>query len=1162
MTSLVAPSPDGTVTSDKEIPVEEHSLMKTLRLLDPVIQFLTKATGFTSVALLHVRRTLPSACFDEQTFYLVQELAAIGILHLFLKPSDEHNGDYNASSARWDDIRWQLGFSSEYPLLQGCTKTAAKRRVAALKKMLKERKTAIKKHRHKNANQSAMPDKVTEQALVERTVPFLQEPQVSSVKQDNEVAAREAFHLHFQLDYLSSESESKPSIDSNPVVEHILPGQLAWAETFPAQEAVHADLSTACLEKIPSSVLISFQLSNRKLFSHQSRAIESTLLHKRHTAICTGTGSGKSLCFWLPVTSAAIKGETSLVIFPTKALAQDQLIKLQSTLEGSLLDQVSPATLDGDSPMSRRCSIVETAKILLTNPDTIHASLLSSKDKAFKSWLSKLRYVVLDEAHTYDGVFGAHVAMILRRLIRVVAASGRCEKVTFMCASATLPQPEIHFRRLCPVGDDEVTIIVDDCSPRAAKHFFVWNPPLLWRHMDGRVEAVLNRRHASEEVNEIHNFTRKTDPPGPVEREHEDSSRLPTFTRRHAADETALLFARLVQRGVRCIVFCKTRNLVEWVFEKASKVLGEKDCKWIESYRGGYTLKERREIERKLFSNQLMGVISTNALELGVDVGAIDVTLHCGYPSSYTSLMQQAGRAGRGLQRTPSLSVMVCFGSVTEQYIWRHPKTLLGKRVDAAVVLEDTTSPMTTIALLQGHMICAANEFPLTGENPVTTLSDTASSIVSDWELFGGKELYLKAAETLVILGSLVKEPTPGVASGYVLRAHRSLSKAWSTVSLRSIEPINYVVVDISHYSQQGRMDCVHDEAAVLDTLPYSRVFYHAHPGAIITHRGRKYKIISMTRPPLFSSDHSNARRNHQLAAFAKPCQEKFYTRPLSNLIITVVNQMEMVQMHRSIEGLKAPLSIGGRGIVCVKRSVHGYKRLSLVSRQEISRTELSLPSMEYETFGLWLDSGADHLMPILGDSYGLGVHALCHALLAVAPHVCPGLCRSDLQCDHSFVSPTCVMLFDERAGGSGACQSLWKHIFKPEGLLAAAIDLLENCPLCGDDKEYDGGCPECLHDSNCIKFNQHLSRSAGDIIGRWILSQVEKSDRYIQFLSTSASNKREHAAISSDPNHHKLKMHRQTSLDEELYSVRSTQFVVGRAPWPMDESGCRHEHE
>ncbi|GAX22339.1 hypothetical protein FisN_3Hh455 [Fistulifera solaris] len=616
MASSTSPPPDTIATSATENSVEEHSLMKTLRLLDPVIQFLTKATGFTSVALLNVRRTLPAACFDEQTFQLVQELSSIGILHLFLKPSDEHDGDFSTADAQWDDCRWQLGFSSEYPLLQGCTKTAAKRRVAALKKILKERNASAKKSQQKKPNQSSKPSKVTEQALVEKTVPSAQEPQVSPVEQDSQRVAREAFHLHFQLHYLSSDSESKPSIDSSPVVEHILPGQLAWAESFPAQEAVYADLSIACLEKIPSSVLNSFQLNNRKLFSHQAQAIASILLHNRHTAICTGTGSGKSLSFWLPVMSAAVtSGETSLVIFPTKALAQDQLIKLQSTFDASLLNQVSSATLDGDSPMSRRCSIVENAKILLTNPDTIHASLLSSKDKVFKSWLSRLRYVVLDEAHTYDGVFGAHVAMILRRLIRVVAASGRCENVTFVCASATLPQPEIHFRRLCPVGDDE-----------------------------------------------------------------------------------------------------------------------------------------------------------------------------------------QAGRAGRGLHRTPSLSVMICFGSVTEQYIWRHPKTLLGKGVDAAVVLENTSFPMTTIALLQGHMICAASEFPLTGENPVTALSDTTSPIVSDWELFGGKEMYLKAAEALVLLGSLVKEPTSGVVSGFVLRAHRSLSKAWLTDAIINL-PLspNPVKKNITH---------------------------------------------------------------------------------------------------------------------------------------------------------------------------------------------------------------------------------------------------------------------------------------------------------------------------------------------------------------------------
>lgn len=1154
--------------------------MRSLRLLDPVIQFLTKATGLTSVALLNVRRTLPAACFNEQTFRDVQELASIGILNLSLKPLEENDTNCNELDAAWDDSRWQLGFSSEHPPLQGCTKAAAKRRVAALKKALKERKTKIKTDPRKILALSSAYDAPIEQGLTRKLAPKVKEP-ISSFEGE-EHAAREAFHLHFQLDYLNDDSERPVSIDSSPAIERVLPGQLSWAGSFPAQESTHTDLSSPCLEKIPASLLEAFSIKNRKLYSHQSQAIESTLLHTRHTAICTGTGSGKSLCFWLPVTTAAMcQGDTSLVIFPTKALAQDQLIKLQSTLDESLLNMVCPATLDGDSPMSKRCNIVENSNVLLTNPDTIHAALLSSKEKAFKSWLSKLRYVVLDEAHTYTGVFGAHVAMILRRLVRVVAANGRHEKVVFVAASATLPQPEIHFRRLCPVYGDEVTIIVDDGSPRAAKHFFVWNPPLLWRHSDGRIQAVLRKRHSNEETKTDHNCdynTRLTETSEQDSKKQEttknrittqeESSRLPVFSRRHAADETALLLARLVRRGVRCIVFCKTRNLVEWVFEKACKVLGEKDSSMIESYRGGYSLTERRKIERKLFSNQLVGVVSTNALELGVDIGEVDVTLHCGYPSSYTSLMQQAGRAGRGLHRTPSLSIMVCFSSATEQHIWRHPKTLLGRGVDAAVVAGNTAIPSATAALIQGHMICAANEFPLTGELPVIALSELASSkpnVISDWELFGGKEMYLKGAEVLLSTGSLIKEPAPGLPSGFILRAHSSLSKAWSTVSLRSIEPINYLIVDISHHIQQGRMDGVHDEAAVIDTLPYSRVFYHAHPGAIITHRGQKYKIISMTRPPVFSPEnYSITRRNVQLAAYAKPCQDKYYTRPLSNLLITVVNQMETVEMNRAIDILDAPFSIGGRGAVCVKRTVHGYKRLSLVSRQEISRTELSLPSMEYETFGVWLDAGADHLTPVLGDRYGLGVHALCHALLAVAPHVCPGLCRSDLQCDHSFVSPTRVMLFDERAGGSGACQSLWKHIFRPEGLLPAAINLLDECPLCGEDKEYDSGCPECLHDSNCIKFNQHLSRSTGAVIGRWILSQIEKTDIYTQYSSLPVdSNKRGNAEILNNDRVHQAKIRRQTlAIGKELYSARDRQFVVGRPSWPMDESSCRHEYE
>jgi DEAD/DEAH box helicase domain-containing protein len=246
---------------------------------------------------------------------------------------------------------------------------------------------------------------------------------------------------------------------------------------------------------------------------------------------------------------------------------------------------------------------------------------------------------------------------------------------------------------------------------------------------------------------------------------------------------------------------------------------------------------------------------------------------------------------------------------------------------------------------------------------------------------------------------------------------------------------------------------------------------------------------------------------------------------------------------------------------VSVKRTVHGYKKLSLITRAEISRTELSLPPMEYDTFGVWLDAGAADLMPVLGDRYGPGVHALSHAILAVAPLVSPGLCRSDLQCDHSFVAPTLVMLFDERAGGSGACQCLWTTFFQANGLVEAAIKLLEECSMCGSDTSYDGGCPECLHDSNCINFNMHLSRSAAIEIGKWILRRMQHTHKYLE--STVAASLQGAVTAKDDGTPRRQARKRALRNAKDMHPARNRQIVVGRPSWPLDGDDFqgRQEH-
>lgn len=445
--------------------------------------------------------------------------------------------------------------------------------------------------------------------------------------------------------------------------------------------------------------------------------------------------------------------------------------------------------------------------------------------------------------------------MVLRRLVRV------CQnRITFISASATLPWPREHFRLLCPIGDAEEILVVgsdQDASPRAAKHFFVWNPPVLNpdRSSTGQVTfpraafASMNTRAGSSSKSRSKRYgTHRKSQLVPTE----DGMLVPNsasfkFSRRHAADETALLLAKAVTSGVRVIAFCKTRNLVEWVYSKTLELLKADSttaplCSKLESYRGGYTMKERRKIEQRLFQDDLRGVVGTNALELGVDLGGIDLTLHCGYPTSYASLMQQAGRAGRGKGATQSVAIVICFNSPSEQHMWKFPKTVLAKEF----------SPSNSIPLredlVQGHLLCASEESPLTGNIPTLTIygderGEQASNLWNDRELFGSL-LYDGALDSLSACHSFVVDSIPNPLnpsdSLKIYKSRPSFRKSWSRVSIRSIEPINYSIVDLAHPSQQGKLDAIHDEDAVLDTIPYSRVFYHAHPGSILNHRGRR----------------------------------------------------------------------------------------------------------------------------------------------------------------------------------------------------------------------------------------------------------------------------------------------------------------------------------
>lgn len=426
-------------------------------------------------------------------------------------------------------------------------------------------------------------------------------------------------------------------------------GQLAHLERIPAREARYGGLSIDLHPALQESLVRS---GIERLYTHQAAAVNRSL-DGAHTTVVTSTASGKTLCYNLPVLHTLLgkPAKRALYLFPTKALAQDQLRKL----DDFGLDGIRFGIYDGDTPQSERRSIRRNSHIVLTNPDMLHLGILPYHTN-WADFFHNLAYVVIDEMHTYRGVFGAHVANVMRRLRRICRHYGCVPQ--FISCSATIANPGELMNILTGV---KAEVIDDDGSPAGERYFAFWNPPYI-----GQGE------------------------------------------RKSANFEAAYLFTELVRNGIRNITFARARVVAELIYRYAKTQLDAEDpglASAIMSYRGGYTPQQRREIERGLFDGRLIGVTATNALELGVDVGDLEGCIITGYPGTVASTWQQAGRAGRG-QRS-SMAVMVALDNPLDQFLMRHPGYFFDKRSERAVV--DPFNPYVAVE----HLQCAAYEIPL-----------------------------------------------------------------------------------------------------------------------------------------------------------------------------------------------------------------------------------------------------------------------------------------------------------------------------------------------------------------------------------------------------------------------------------------------------------------
>ncbi len=724
-----------------------------------------------------------------------------------------------------------------------------------------------------------------------------------------------------------------------------------------------------------------------RLYSHQAEAVHRAW--EGPMIVTTGTASGKSMCFNLPTLDVLCRdaGARALYLYPTKALAQDQARALAAF---GLSRRVRPAIYDGDTPREARGQIRKSANIVLSNPDMLHLGILPNHG-AWAQLFANLAVVVIDEAHVYRGVFGSHVANVLRRLRRIASAYGT--EPRFLLASATIANPVELAERL--TGLEEVSLLDDDGSPAPQRQIAVWNPP------------------ATDEL---------------------------LGTRRSPLAEAAELLAELVRSGARTICFMKSRKGVEVLSRLVEAELEQTDpqlARRVAPYRAGYTPQQRRELEHRLTSGELLAVVTTDALELGIDVGELDASLVVTFPGTVASLRQMWGRAGRSqiARRGRGLAVYVAGEDALDQFFCRHPEDFLERPVEAAIL--DHESPL----IYRQHLLCAAHEGPLSGED--------ACFLGPRWEAH---------AELLVGTGGLRRRPTLTVrrsggeertaqatASSYVPRAHGSYPAA--ETSLRSVSTESFAIVDVS-------------SGELLGTTEAARAHSTIHAGAIYLHLGRSYEVHELDL--------------ERRRALVSPFDGDWYTQPKRT------TDTEIIQLLDRREVLGVTLSFGE---VTVTDTVLAYQRRRLSDHAALDIEALELPPTSFPAQALWYELDAAQLGERIPLDALLGaLHATEHAQIAVLPLIamCDRWDIGGLSTNfHPQTGAPTIFLYDGHPGGIGIARTAFARF---EELCEDGLRLIAECGC-------SGGCPSCVQSPKCGNLNEPLSKAGARVLLERLLS-------------------------------------------------------------------------
>lgn len=706
-----------------------------------------------------------------------------------------------------------------------------------------------------------------------------------------------------------------------------------------------------------------------KLYTHQYKTLEY-LREGYNVTLTTPTSSGKTLSFTLPVMEnlAENPDNTALYIYPTKALANDQF-KAVEEFDRECDLEIYPAKFDGDTPKSERRKIKQTSRLVLTNPYELH--MILPWHKQWSRFFKNLKYVVIDEAHQYRGVFGSNVALLIRRFKRICRYYGSDPQ--FIVSTATLANAEEFGEKLTGL---DFKIVDENGAPSARKHFIFFNP------------------YAIESKNpSIHTDTQK-------------------------------LFTTYLRHGLQTICFEVSRKMAEVVALRSKRELESKDIQLankITAYRAGYTADERKEIEDDLKDGKIKGVVTTNALELGINIGSLDSVIISGYPGTLISTWQQAGRAGRRNQE--ALITMVAFQNPLDQYFMKHPELFFNKSHEHAII------DLNNRHILRGHLKCAAHELPIRfneiedfGFDDEGVVFDEISDLEMENILNYSHDVWSYSNE------ELMKNDTPNLG-----------------VNLSDVRSEEYKVFVGSQF---------------LESMSEKQAFREAHEDAVLIHNGEEYLVESMDI--------------QERRIYVKKKNLNYYTQPLKDIDVKIIKE----EKNKSISDIK--ISYGKLNVTEEYNRFNIIKYSKVASSKK-----LNLPPLNFKTKGLWFTIPHDikqHLQSEIisdvkfSDMFMGAMQGVVNIMLAVCPfHV---MCDSyDLggvtENMHQSTLNSTIFIYDAFEDGVGLTAKAY-NLF--EDIIKMAHDLICEC-------DCSNGCPGCIYSSQNQSDNKYLNKKATKII-------------------------------------------------------------------------------